>query len=616
MPCLFVLIAFFIIVLNAEGQVSNPNSSVLATGNFYKVKVEKSGLYKINKSITDKLGLSANFDLRKLKIYTNYGGHIPEEIAKSKPSDLVEIPLLISDNNNNNLLDGTDEVYFYSEGANKWFYDINKRKWTHNTNIYDVSNYVFITAEGGDGKRIAEKSYSVDATYSTSTYDQLQIFDEDRINLLTREVNTQGSGKQWFGEYFKGGDKKTYTNKFNTTLFLPNTPVLVTGLFAARSPQRGNGVLSIGNQTLSYSTNSLNVDNFEISYASIGKLEGVITEIKIGDTINLSFNTASAIGEGWLDFIQLAGRSALKYNETQFEFYDSKALTQATNYTFEGNTSGLLVWDVTKLDAISSMKLTNNTFGYPESNEISRFVAFKTKDAFEPIPIGLIKNQNLHAISQAEMVIVYPSVLKDEVLKLAKHRSEYENLKVISVEIQEIYNEFSSGRKDVSALRNFAKMLYNRDPDFKYLLLFGDATYDYRFLMNKEDDIAYIPVYETDESLNPITGFPTDDYFALLSDNEGGNLVGALDIAVGRLPVKNLKEAKDVVAKIMAYDLDPERFGDWRLSMGFTADDEDYNTHIVQADRISKKVSQLNPEINIKKMYFDVYEQVSTPGGE
>ncbi len=615
-PCLFVFLALFVYIQNTLGQVSNPNSSVLATGNFYKLKVERSGLYKINKSITDKLGLSANFDLKKLKVFTNYGGHIPEEIAKSNPSDLVEVPLLVNDNNSNNLLDGADEIYFYSEGPNKWFYDQGKKRWTHNTNIYDVNNYVFVTADGGDGKRIAEKNYLVDATYNTSSYDQLQIFNEDRFNLLTREVNTQGSGKQWFGEYFKGGDKKTFTNKFNTTIFLPNTPVVVTGLFAARSPQRGSGVLSIGNQTLSYSTNSLNVNDFEISYASQGKIAGVVNEIKSDDAINLSFNTVSPIGEGWLDFIQLEGRSALKYNESQFEFSDGKALTQGTNYTFEGNTAGLLVWDVTKLDAISSLKLTNNTFSYPEKNDISRFIAFKTKDAYEPTPIGLIKNQNLHAITEADMVIVYPNILKDEVLRLAKHRSEYENLKVITVEIQEIYNEFSSGRKDVSALRNFAKMLFNRDPSFKYLLLFGDATYDYRFLMNKEEDIAYIPVYETDESLNPITGFPTDDYFALLSDNEGGNLVGALDIAVGRLPVKNLKEAKDVVSKIMAYDLDPERFGDWRLSMGFTADDEDYNTHIVQADRISKKVNDLNPEINIKKMYFDVYEQVSTPGGE
>lgn len=74
--------------------------------------------------------------------------------------------------------------------------------------------------------------------------------------------------------------------------------------------------------------------------------------------------------------------------------------------------------------------------------------------------------------------------------------------------------------------------------------MFGDGSYDYKGIVKDIPVENFIPVYETDESLDPIEGFPSDDFYALLGDNEGVGLKGGLDVYVGRLPAKIWKMQK------------------------------------------------------------------------
>ena len=181
--------------------------------------------------------------------------------------------------------------------------------------------------------------------------------------------------------------------------------------------------------------------------------------------------------------------------------------------------------------------------------------------------------------------------------------------------IDEVFNEFSSGKTDPSAIRDFARFLYKKYPEFKYLVLFGDGSFDYRHIYEELPDESFIPVYETERSLHPIESFPSDDYYALLDDQEGGSWRGALDIAVGRIPVRTLDEANIVVNKIINYETDQKYLGDWRVNVLFVADDEDSNRHINSADDIAETTKVTYPIFNINKVYLDAYEQENTPGG-
>ena len=189
--------------------------------------------------------------------------------------------------------------------------------------------------------------------------------------------------------------------------------------------------------------------------------------------------------------------------------------------------------------------------------------------AFDAVALGKLSNQNIHALKDEDLIIVYHPNFKNEALRLAEHRVKHSGFKVLAADVNEIYNEFSGGKVDPGAIRDMARLLLFRNPNFRYLLLFGDGSYDYKGIVKDIPVENFIPVYETDESLDPIEGFPSDDFYALLGDNEGVGLKGGLDVYVGRLPAKNMEDAKVLVDKIIHYDTSHATLGDWRLRNGF-----------------------------------------------
>ncbi len=160
------------------------------------------------------------------------------------------------------------------------------------------------------------------------------------------------------------------------------------------------------------------------------------------------------------------------------------------------------------------------------------------------------------------------------------------------VTTQQIFNEFGSGSSDPVAIRDFVKMYYDKYGNstadkLKYLLLFGDASYDYKDRL--ADNTSFVPAWENNFSLDPLATYASDDFFGFLDDNEdinSGAVTNYLDIGIGRVPAKNADEAKNFVDKVEAY-FDPKSFGPWRNSLTFIADDEDQNLHLQDAELIT-----------------------------
>ncbi|NNF35536.1 MAG: type IX secretion system sortase PorU [Saprospiraceae bacterium] len=278
-----------------------------------------------------------------------------------------------------------------------------------------------------------------------------------------------------------------------------------------------------------------------------------------------------------------------------------------------------MVWDITDPFAIKAHLSADGagafSFTHNHNGLLKRYAGFQPEDVTDtPVFIKKIANQNLHGINEADMVIIYPEEFSEAAMNLKNHRND-QGFNVITVEIEQIFNEYSGGKRDPVSIRDFSKMVYERDPDYRYLLLLGDGSYDYKNIVPGLPDHNFIPVYETNESLHPIESFPSDDFFALLSDFEGDDLRGQLEIAVGRIPAKSPEEANAVINKIIKYETDENTLGDWRLRIGFTADDEDSNTHLNQAERIANNTKDKYPLFNQQKVYFDAYNQESTPGG-
>jgi hypothetical protein len=224
----------------------------------------------------------------------------------------------------------------------------------------------------------------------------------------------------------------------------------------------------------------------------------------------------------------------------------------------------------------------------------------------------------LHAeLNHDYIIVTYPDFV-EQANELADFHRSNSGLDVFVTTLEPIYHEFSSGRQDVSAIRDFVRAVYLNSEEsakLKYLLLFGDASMDY--LLREDNNTNMVPTWQTYESFNPISSIATDDFFGFLDEDEGDFNYDVVDIGIGRFPVVSVTEAQNMIDKIKHYKSNSGAvMADWRNTICFIADDEDNNTHIRQADELSILVDTIYPMANLDKIYVDAYTQESTPAGQ
>ena len=271
------------------------------------------------------------------------------------------------------------------------------------------------------------------------------------------------------------------------------------------------------------------------------------------------------------------------------------------------------------------------------TDSLREFVAFTPSGTFDkPTNFGRVANQDLHATlnSTIDLVIVTHPLFLPQAEVLAAHRRTHDNLRVAVVTTTQVYNEFGSGGQDVSAIRDMMEMVYDRrnlPTRRQYLLLFGDASFNYKNGIAAQN---FVPTYESRESFAPIYGrvngygqqtFCSDDYYGLLDDTDGewreDGLGETMDISVGRLPVRipsggsASTQATLVVNKLIAYDT-KAAMGNWRNRFTTVTDDGDNNLHVSSGEILAKWVATNHPVYNVNKNYLDLYQQVNGTSGD
>ena len=254
-----------------------------------------------------------------------------------------------------------------------------------------------------------------------------------------------------------------------------------------------------------------------------------------------------------------------------------------------------------------------------DAQRLREYVAFSGQF---PVPVahGRVLNQDLHATTEKDFIIIsHPSFLP-QAQRLAEFHEARNNLRVLIVTPEQIFHEFSSGIPDPTAIRDFVKMYFDRYQSTwaqsgKYLLLFGRASFDYKDRINGNTN--FVPAYESFNSIDPLATYTSDDFFGFLDDNEdinSGVVVNQLDIGIGRIPARNIDDAKNFVDKVLEYHAAPS-YGPWRNNLNFVADDEDFNLHLQDAEVLTATVSTTAPEFNQQKIYLDAFQQESGSAG-
>lgn len=599
-------------------------SSVLAQGTIHRVAVNKKGVHKIDYNfIKDKLGIDpGSFSSERIAIFGNGPGRLPQRNSEFRIDDLEE-SYMLGVGTEDGRMDQGDYFLWYAEGPDSWKFDPDERIYHMDKNIYDESNHYYIIINGPQRTKISSRSDAANGVYASTTSLVSQRLEEDKLNLLGR-YRTPGSGQEWYGDEFAIINEADYTDKFDLSAIVPSDTVYYKVRFAARSSNLSRFYVSFDQREFNKSVGGVSLGNFESSFANDAIIQGHFLSDNGINSIRVRYPDANGINaRAWTDYIEINHWRRNQYvTGKPLYLRDPRSYYLGTpTMSITGFPDGGMIWDITNpLRPITQgyNAGSNTTFaGQPYNDIPSEYIVFHpVNDVSVPVYEKAISNQNVHSLQRADLVIIYYDEFEAAAVKLADHRRSHSQMEVTAIPVSQIFEEFGGGSKDPTSIRDFARMLYTRDQDFRYLLLVGDATYDY---LNRFPEVPYhnfIPAFESEESLDPIRSFPSDDYFALLDESEGFDLFGAIDIAVGRMPVATAEEAMAIVNKIVHYDTSPSTLNDWRQRVVIVADDQDHNIHLNQADGLAVEKAAEHPELNINKIYLDAYPQESTPGGD
>lgn len=609
-----------------KGNRTYAEQSVLAQGSWYKFKLQETGIYKIDRQFLQNLGLSGSIYINNVRIHGNGGGMLPELAGTLKFDDLVENPVQVTDNNNNGLFDDDDYLLFYGQGPNAWSYNNTTKIFEYQVNSYTTHNFYFLSTDAGTSQKIQlQTEPEPGPTVAVYTFDDYSAHEYEK-------TNPNNGGRKFYGEEF--GIIPTQNFSFNFPNIVPTYKPRITASLMARSIGAGSSfTLHVNDQNLF--TQYLN--SVEGSYTSDYGVEAVrMDSISIGEetaTINVSltYNAPNASAAGWLDYLTVNVKRQLIFEGGQLKF--RRAQNAGNGYIEQYIIGNLLpdnasVWDVTQPNTVKAMKLNYNVAEgssnfYAEAGQVREYIAFDGTNYLSPEAVGRVDNQNLHALEFPDYIIITHANFLSQAEQLADFHRQNSNLTVKVVTTEQVYNEFASGAPDISAIRDYVKMYYDRaglDEDLMpdYLLLFGDASYDYKNIEVKEENNSnFVPVYEYSSSLDTNGSFCTDDYFGALDDLDGDQMSDRgtlIDVAIGRLPTKTADEAQGLVDKIRRY-ASTSSLGDWRNRVTVIGDDEDSNTHLKSAEKYANYIGSNYPRINVDKIYLDAYQQVATAGG-
>jgi hypothetical protein len=595
----------------AYKSLNYAENSVLASGEWYKMAVNSTGVHKLTYQNLLDLGIPvSSINPKHIRIYGNGGGMLPENSNHFRYDDLQENAIFVFGEQDGSFDQG-DYILFYGQSPNLLKYSPQTGILKTEIHLYSDYTYYFITADLGEGKRIPlQNSTDIPANNFISEF-------HNAIHHEMEEVNLIRSGRKWYGEVFDL--TTTVVKDYNLPHLVDGSKLILSITAAARSDVSSYFEVFVNNNKKIHlpilNTNSTNPNTDfarEKSDTSHFYLSGSNLSVKV------VFNKALSSSIGWLDFININYLQDLSFNGGQLAFRHLST-TQAglvSEYVLAKANQNVTIWNVSNPMDVKRVNATlNNTEMHfvLQSESLQEFVAFDGTSFFTPQVIGKVPNQNLHGLGEFEMVILTHPDFTQEANRLAEHHASYDNMSVLVVETQPVYNEFSSGAQDITAIRDFMKMLYDKGSpgkEPKYLLLFGNASYDYKNRIEKNSN--FIPTWQSLQSLHPISSYINDDFYGLFD----GPTDMMIDVGIGRFVANTPAEAKVLVDKTIHYAVNTENvMGDWRNVICLVADDEDLNLHFSQAEELADTISAVKPEINLDKIYLDAYKQISTPSG-
>ncbi|MBI9069497.1 MAG: hypothetical protein JEZ09_19525 [Salinivirgaceae bacterium] len=573
MKYFFILVQILFFCLKLHSQ-----NSVLADGNWIKIRIDSSNVYKLP---FDSLKVWGFENPENISIYCNVGKQLLPSTIYSEETDLIEVPLykkVVYDN----ILGELNYYLFYAEGST-----IEDNKFTLSKHEYDNYNYYYIT-DIKKGKRV--NNYNLpEIGFKDTVRNHRKLFHYEEWNNYF-----DNNFSHYYGQFLYSDSILTIVPEFNN--FIKDQysigEIWFENVFnknnATIKCMIGNidTIIDINQNTILYLYNKIMLPPKKITIeltASNDNKPILLKSIDIKLTETISFNSKNEF----------------------FNFYNWWNINDSNYVYISSESDDLNLWLINKYSEIENIPLTKLPKGYVfPFTELYRtkFVCFKDNLCKVPENCGSLSNQNLKNLSSVNYLIISPPEFQESADRLADFRYERNNLSALVVNTDKIYNEFSSGKVDPIAIRNFIKHIYDKGKGSKenleYVVLFGDGRAGN--IANNSFEYNFIPVYRSYKN--------GDNLYGVMEDIEHYITNGKMDIAVGRLPIRNRIEAKGIVDKIINYEDD---YGAWRNNMTLiagNADNEQSATFFKTVDYFAEEMSNNLPHYIINKTYLDGIE--------
>ena len=614
-----IFLAVLTLAPPVRGQKNYAASSVLSVGKWIKVATEGEGIYKVKGSFLLQAGFTGPISSASIRLFGHGGGMLSEANQAQTVDDLPEVQIEVVDGGDGSF-DRDDFFLFYSPGSNQWLFNNQTQKFEYLKNPFSDITYFFIQIGGFQGVRLTEKRVTAASSIVTDQFTEHIRFERDSFNFLN-------SGREWYGETFGNEYPSSRTYMVASEDAIVGSSFEITSEVVGRSFENPNKLnVTINGKPLFQHITPAAIGTLLEPIASVSQLsaKGLLDANSL--ILKYDFSPGNSAGQSWLNWFNVTFRQKLKQrNDSFFSFRDPFVVgaNQIAGFNLSSTNPNLTIWEVTTRGEYHKLKteFTGNAYLFKdEANKLKEYIAFDAQLTKQPVLVGSVANQNLHGEGFYDMVIVADQSMINEAKRLAQFRSSKNGLRVFVTDPVSIYNEFSSGSTDPSAIRNFLKMLYDRAQNNplnrpKYLLLFGGTSFRYK--ERSTDKKNLIPSYQTPSSLDPLTSYVSDDFFGYLDDADDINTnfpAPLLDVAVGRIPARTVLQAKTVVDKIINYETKSD-FGPWRNEITLVADDEDFDLHFQDAEAHAAIVEQKQKVWNLHKIYLDAFQQTSGTGG-
>ncbi|RYY15328.1 MAG: hypothetical protein EOO04_28780, partial [Chitinophagaceae bacterium] len=286
-------------------QRSYSASSVLATGNWYRLAINEPGVYRIDLPYLNKSGINtANLSTNSFRLFGNGGGMLAEDPFTSPADDLVENAVFIEDGGDG-FINGNDYILFYANGPHRWITDPTTRRFSHVRSLYSDESYYYFSF-GGTGKRIPASINTATPNVEISAFDDHYFHELDTVNFLS-------SGKQWFGEEFSNSPGKSLSRTFNISF--PNilqVPGSISTNLLARSFNTGSRFsVRLNNQLLGQVDLPAVGNGIYEAFAKIQRTELAFTAGNPALSLTLEYTPGSINSQGWLDWFEISVRREL-----------------------------------------------------------------------------------------------------------------------------------------------------------------------------------------------------------------------------------------------------------------------------------------------------------------